>query len=874
MRYFLPLLLLLVFIAQPTSAQLVTGRIVDQAGKPVPYASAFVKTLHRGTTANDNGEFALPLPEGQHSIAFQYLGYKTLVHTVNLQKENIHLDVTVMPQEYMLPEVIVTAGDEDPAYYVMRKAIGMSQYYRNQVSAYTARIYLKGSGIANKIPFLIEKQFKKEGIEEGKSYVTETLSEISYTQGSPLQTKVISVRSSLPGSENSPMQFFALSLYNDVEGYITPLSKDAFAVYKFKLEGTYLEGDHTIYKIRVTPKRKGNDLYSGLIFIRDGSWSLYSVQLKVTQKLFNATIRQQYLPVMPMVWMPLSHDYLVDVDMMGVKFTYQYLVTMSDYKVTLNPKLDHEFYAGLDVQAAPTLTNNQDGKVQQTIQKTTALSAAEQQRIEALMTQNSLNNKEMRELNKLIRMEAVDKDKKPTLEIKSRSTQVDDSAALRTPQYWSQVRPVPLTVKESEGFAVVDSTEIGKDSLKNKKQSLPSWILFGGARRKIGSHIQVNFPGLLNPGILEFSTVEGFSYRQRIGFSFEKDEARAIQLDAKGAYAFSSKRLNGEISFKKLFAPMHRGEFTLSGGRITDDFNHSGGVAPFINTINSLFFKTNLRKLYEKDFLKAAFQIDPVNGFELKTGVEWAKRSKLYNTSHFFLTNPYACGFTSNIPDKILNDNSLADNANAVIFGLQLKFTPMQYYRIVKGRKMTAHSAFPTFGLDWTMTHADAKSATTNTQQLDFSARQSFDSRLWGRFEYLVKAGFFLGDDPVHFADYKHFNVISTHVGPYPRLDAFRGFGIYGRSTTKPYIETHLRYEHGRILVKRLPFLAGSLMRESLFVNHLAAGGQKPWLEIGYGVQQLFLLFNAEVFTGFEGGKYTNTGIRIAIPIGEGTIRL
>ncbi len=874
MRYFLPLFLLLVCIAQPISAQLVTGRIVDQAGKPVPYASAFVKTLHRGTTANNNGEFALPLPEGQHSIAFQYLGYKTLTHTVDLHNENIHLDVTLMPQEYMLPEVIVTAGDEDPAYYVMRKAIGMSQYYCNQVSAYTARIYLKGSGIANKIPFLIEKQFKKEGIEEGKSYVTETLSEISYTQGSPLQTKVISVRSSLPGSENSPMQFFALSLYNDVEGYITPLSKDAFAVYKFKLEGTYLEGDHTIYKIRVTPKRKGNDLYSGLIFIRDGSWSLYSVQLKVTQKLFNATIRQQYLPVMPMVWMPLSHDYLVDVDMMGVKFTYQYLVTMSDYKVTLNPKLDHEFYAGLDVQAAPTLTNNQDGKVQQTIQKKTTLSEVEQQRVETLMTQNSLNNKEMRELNKLIRMEAVDKEKKPSLEIKSRTTQVDDSAALRTPQYWSQVRPVPLTVKESEGFAVVDSTAKDKDTLKNKKQSLPSWILFGGAKRTIGSHIKVNYPGLINPGILEFSTVDGFIYRQRIGFLFEKDEARAIQLDVQAGYAFSRERLNGEIAFKKLFAPMHRGEFTLSGGRITDDFNHSGGVAPFINTINSLFFKTNLRKLYEKDFLKAAFQIDPVNGFELKTGVEWAQRSKLYNTSHFFLTNPYARGFTSNIPDKILNDSSLADNANAVIFGLQLKFTPMQYYRIVKGRKMTAHSAFPTFGLDWTMTHADARTATANTHRLEFSVKQSFDSRLWGRFEYLVNAGFFFGDDPVHFADYKHFNVISTHVGPYPRPDAFRGLEIYGRSTTKPCIETHLRYEHGRILVKRLPFLAGSLMRESLFVNHLAAGGQKPWIEIGYGLQQVFLLFNAEVFTGFEGGNYTNTGIRIAIPIGEGTIRL
>jgi hypothetical protein len=138
----------------------------------------------------------------------------------------------------------------------------------------------------------------------------------------------------------------------------------------------------------------------------------------------------------------------------------------------------------------------------------------------------------------------------------------------------------------------------------------------------------------------------------------------------------------------------------------------------------------------------------------------------------------------------------------------------------------------------------------------------------------MASAGSFYGEKPLHFADYKHFNSNSTWVGSYQQIDAFRGLKPYERSTTNPYLELHLKYEHARIALKRLPFLAGSLMRESLFVNHLSINNSGSWTEVGYGVQQLFLLFNAEIFTGFESGKYKMAGLRIGIPIGEATIRM
>ncbi len=131
------------------------GQITNHFGVAVPYASIFVPALHKGTTANEKGFYILPLAKGDYQVVFQYLGYRSLTVALTIDESFQQVNVVLQPQEYMLPEVIITASGEDPAYYVMRKAIGMSQYYRNQLSSYSAGVYLKGSGKAIKIPSLL-----------------------------------------------------------------------------------------------------------------------------------------------------------------------------------------------------------------------------------------------------------------------------------------------------------------------------------------------------------------------------------------------------------------------------------------------------------------------------------------------------------------------------------------------------------------------------------------------------------------------------------------------------------------------------------------------------------------------------------------------
>lgn len=854
-------------------SQGIEGQITNYKGEAVPYASIFVSSLHKGTTANEKGFFILPLPKGEYQVAFQYLGYKSLKVPLTIDQDFQQLNVVLQPQEYMLPEVIITASGEDPAYYVMRKAIGMSQYYRNQLSSYSADVYLKGSGKAIKIPTLLKSQLKKEGIEEGKYYVTETISDILYRKGEPLQTNVHSMRSSMPGGDSSPMQFMTLSLYNDNEGLITPLSKEAFSVYRFKLDGTFLEGDHTIHKIKVIPKRKGNDLYSGTIFIREGSWSLHSVQLSLDQNLFSATINQVYQEVYPMVWLPVSHDYDLKVSLMGTVFSLRYLVNLSNCKVTLNNQLDHAFYAALaqetKISSVPITENDVASSV-----KVVTNEAKSKERISELMESNGLNNKEMRELNQLIRMEAKQKGERPSLEIKMRNTEIADSAKVRTVDYWKQNRPVPLSEGEYTSFPVNEREKKESDSSSKRKFFGTVNKILGGSTYNLKRDWEIQHNGLIGINSLEYNTVDGFAYLQQLKFKKTLKPGHSITFLTDGTYAFARKKIMGKFGVNYAFAPLNRGLLTATIGSASTDFNAHSGLVPFFNSITSLFFKQNIIKLYQEEFVDAQLQYDIVNGLEMKLQGRLSNRTKLTNNTDYFITNPADEDFTSNFPTGIKGDTTLVSDSKRFTLGAELHFTPFQYYRIYKGRKQLSHSAYPTFGLMTKIGFSRDVPQTDNFYQLSFSMEQGFNQRLLGSFNYYVELGSFYGDKVRHFADYKHFSTSPTWIGPYAGNSTFRGLYPYDRSTSASYMQMHLHYEHARILLKRLPFLSGSVIRESLFVQHLMVENQKPWTEIGYGIKQLFFIFNVEVYTGFEGGKYKAAGLRLEIPIGSATIRL
>ena len=149
-----------------SSAQGIKGRISNSSNEPVSYASIYIPRLSTGTTSNLEGNYELKIPEGKYTLLYQYLGYETVTKEVTVTKNTLKIDIILSAQNYTIPEIEVLASKEDPAFYVMRKAISMAPYYQKQVSKYTCKVYLKGTGIFEKIHFLLERQRKKGGVKE------------------------------------------------------------------------------------------------------------------------------------------------------------------------------------------------------------------------------------------------------------------------------------------------------------------------------------------------------------------------------------------------------------------------------------------------------------------------------------------------------------------------------------------------------------------------------------------------------------------------------------------------------------------------------------------------------------------------------------
>ena len=71
----------------------VQGQVADENGKPLPYASIFVRETGSGAVSNQQGIYELRLNPGDYTLVFQFMGYQTEERKVQITYDWIVLDV-------------------------------------------------------------------------------------------------------------------------------------------------------------------------------------------------------------------------------------------------------------------------------------------------------------------------------------------------------------------------------------------------------------------------------------------------------------------------------------------------------------------------------------------------------------------------------------------------------------------------------------------------------------------------------------------------------------------------------------------------------------------------------------------------------------
>lgn len=87
---------------QATLGQGIKGKVYNESGEPLPFASIYIRNLGVGIPANQNGEYELKLKKGVYDVVVQYLGYATQVQTAVVLEEWVGLDFNLKEQTYAL----------------------------------------------------------------------------------------------------------------------------------------------------------------------------------------------------------------------------------------------------------------------------------------------------------------------------------------------------------------------------------------------------------------------------------------------------------------------------------------------------------------------------------------------------------------------------------------------------------------------------------------------------------------------------------------------------------------------------------------------------------------------------------------------------
>lgn len=863
MRTYL-LLLLCCICSFHLSAQVLKGKITDTSGEPIPNATVYIREMALGITSGDHGEFQTILKKGKYTCEFSSLGYERKTESVAIDKPSTTITVEMEKKTYTLKEVIISANREDPAYAIMRKAISMAPFYLHQIKSYESEVYLKGTVRIDKIPGFAKITVSDQEIKNmtNKLFLIESQNKVTFTAPNKYAQEVVAFSSSLPADidMDNGMEIMTANIYDpNAFGRISPLAPGAFTYYKFTFEGMTTEGDHLVNKIRVTPRKKNPKLVTGWLYIIENSWNVQSADLSATEMGVTMHFTATYNEVKPYAFLPTAYDIQMKVDLMGLKASGKYGSSIQYKHVEINESQGVIRKKGDKPQAV--LTEKPKTKKQ----------IKAQQQLDNLSEKEDLSTRDAYKMARLMKEATEPEEKKKqreSLEIIQDNSEVkitvDTLAQYRDSLYWNVVRNVPLQPDEVVSYQVKDSLKLEMDSLRSKdslhNRSVGDWIgkVVLGEEFSFKKKFRFGYGGLLR-ACPQYNFTDGFWLGQRFEFLANFDKNKSLVIAPSVYYTTARKAVNWQVDGTYNYAPLRKGNLSVSGGHTTTDYMNTGGTLLFINSLSSLIFGENPVKFYEKKFISLSNKIDLANGLPLTTDFVYEKRNALANhqSYNFFGNTP-----STNIPHG--QTLPMPDNT-AMKAGIQLDYTPKYRYRLERGRKTYVNSDFPTFSVKYTKGIPANLTTGSSFDRLEGGIHQTVKINEFNGFSYFINGGKFLSSKHIYFPDFKHFSTNELFITGSSLDNSFSLLDNYAWSTDKQWLQAFLNYPSNYLLLKRIPFLQSYLFSEALHARTLWIPG-KNYTELGYSIG-FSDTARIGVFVGLNKGRYDAVGFTISLPV-------
>ncbi|NNF84955.1 MAG: carboxypeptidase-like regulatory domain-containing protein [Winogradskyella sp.] len=794
----------------------IKGVVSDTNNNPLPFVNVYIENTYKGTTTNDDGVYELSINKpGSYTVIFQYLGYKTLKRTHEINEFPFSHNVVLEEESISLGEVIVNAED-NPANTIIRQAIAVRKENLEKINNYKADFYSRGLIRIKDAPEKILGQELGDlggGLDSTRSgiiYLSETISKIEFLFPDNLKERITA--SKVSGNDNGFSFNNAIdvnyNLYNKTielgNEIISPIANNAFNYYKYQLEGVFFDDrGNLINKIKVTPKRPNDPVFNGTIYIVEDQWTFYAIELEITgiqAKIPAADIiglNQNFsYSERDNLWVLISQSIDFEYGIFGIKGDGRFTAVYSNYEFNL-----------------PVAKNNFG-----------------------------------RELVSF----AEEANKKDSL-------------------FWKSIRPVPLTTEEINDYVKKDSIQLVRkskpylDSVDSANNRFKLGNLLNGYTYQ-NSHKDIKLGYELPLSNIQFNTVQGYHGNLNLFFQKNYDQFRRyLYADVDINYGFSDDRLRPKAAITYKFNNISRPFLTLAAGVEAQQFNTSIPITPFSNTISSLFFEDNYMKLFENRYVQLRYSQEWFNGFRFFTNLSYEKRLPLFNSTDQVFINNENDIYTSNNPLDPLGFNT-ASFVQHTILKLYISTTinfGQRYLSYPDSKFNIGTDKYPTLSIGYEKGFASTIED-YNFDQLKLRVFQSFNIANKGRLNYNIRLGKFLNGDNIAFMDYQHFNGNEVHVsrrGNY--TDVFNNLEYYRLSTNDSYLEAHIEHDFNGYILGKIPLLNKLNFNLIVGTHALSLPNNKPYQEYTIGLDNIgwgkFRFLRFDYVRSYQGGFLNDT---------------
>jgi hypothetical protein len=510
------------------------------------------------------------------------------------------------------------------------------------------------------------------------------------------------------------------------------------------------------------------------------------------------------------------------------------------------------------------------------------------QQIEKILSKEELTNRDMAKLSNLLEKqskEALPDSVRNNLEVKDRTTYIiEKDADKKDSSFWEGIRPIPLSDNELKSIRVSDSLkavlvvrEVKPDSAVTVTRKKPAFktqvrnIAFGHTWSDTSGFRFTN-GGLIDLKNLSFNTVDGFVYGIDFRISKTWNKKNTFSLFPDFRYAFSRHsfmwRVNGQFSFDRLKPKV----LSFRVGITSRDINSQGGINTFLNTVTTLGLELNYMKLFETGYLSLGYRSEITNGLSLSINGGVEQRRVLDNTTDFRIFNldrEYSDNIPDNpyldLPENIYQPMQNHDHAD---LSASVSYTPRMKYTIRDNVKISRGSDWPTFVLAWKHginRYTELSNEIRHSDHISFSASKRSDIGAFSEFRWRFRTGGYINNSGINFLDFNSFNAQPVWVLLNDYEDAFMLPKYYSLSTPEFFTEAHIKYTTPYLLIKLLPGISKTLMRENLSLSFLWSDYQPAYTELGYSLSEFFFVGEMGVYVGFDNFRYNSIGGKLVL---------